>query len=316
MLGDNLCMEFLNVTELAAVAAYKFAGQGDEKNADRAAVDSMRSTLNKMRIKGTIVIGEGERDNAPMLYIGEKVGAGGPAFDIAVDPLEGTTTCALYRDGAMSVIAVAETGCLLKAPDVYMDKIAVGPGLPAGIVSLNNSLQTNLYNLSTAKGCDISDLIVVVLKRDRHASMISSLRELGVRVKLIDDGDISAVMAIVAGEYDMYLGIGGAPEGVLSAVLLASVGGQIEGRLMLDTELLQAKAKNFGIEDVRRVYCAGDMVKGEALLITTGITGSTLMEGISYDEAQRLETNSVIFSSDGIVTRINRTFYGAHPANT
>ncbi|MGN7661370.1 MAG: class II fructose-bisphosphatase [Anaplasma sp.] len=305
-------MEFLNVTELAAVEAYKFAGQGDEKNADRAAVDSMRSTLNKMPIEGTVVIGEGERDNAPMLYIGEKVGAGGPAFDIAVDPLEGTTTCALYRDGAMSVIAVAKTGCLLKAPDVYMDKIAVGPGLPAGVVSLNNTLQTNLHNLSTAKGCDTSDLIVVVLKRDRHASMISSLRELGVRVKLIDDGDISAIMSIVAGEYDVYLGIGGAPEGVLSAVLLASVGGQIEGRLMLDTEPLQARAKNLGIEDVHRVYCTSDMVKGEALLIATGITGSALMGGISYDEAQRLETNSVVFSSDGTVTRINRTFYGMH----
>ncbi|CAN7939916.1 unnamed protein product, partial [Ixodes pacificus] len=215
---DGLCTEFLKVTEVGAIAAFKFAGMGDEKSADKAAVDSMRSALNSLDIRGTIVIGEGERDNAPMLYVGEEVGRGGEALDIALDPLEGTTTCALHRSGAMSVIAVADSGNLLKAPDVYMDKIALGPGLPAGVVKLGNDIETNLHNLSEVKGCKLSDLLVVVLKRDRHLSLISSLRRLGVRVRLIDDGDIGAILAIIEGVGDLYVGIGGAPEGVLAAV--------------------------------------------------------------------------------------------------
>ncbi|PLC07855.1 UNVERIFIED_ORG: fructose-bisphosphatase class II [Anaplasma ovis] len=309
MLGDGLCMEFLNVTERAAIEAHRFAGRGNEKDADKAAVDSMRSTLNKMCIDGTIVIGEGERDNAPMLYSGEKVGTGGPALDIAVDPLEGTTTCALYKEGAMSVIAVARSGCLLKAPDVYMDKIAVGPGLPDGVVSLSGDLRTNLHNLSSAKGCAVSDLTVVMLKRDRHAILVESLRELGTRIRLIDDGDISAVMSLIRGENDMYIGIGGAPEGVLSAVPLAAVGGQIEGKLVLNTDALRERAKSVGIEDMERLYRTEDMVRGEAFFIATGVTDSLIMRGISRSEGGCVTADSVIFSTLGVISRVQRTFY-------
>ncbi|MCU7612581.1 class II fructose-bisphosphatase [Anaplasma capra] len=307
-------MEFLDVTERAAIEAHKFAGRGDEKGADKVAVDSMRSTLNKMRIEGTIVIGEGERDNAPMLYAGEKVGLGGPAFDIAVDPLEGTTTCSLYRDGAMSVIAVARPGCLLRAPDVYMDKIAVGPGLPEGVVSLDNDLKTNLHNLSRAKEREIPALTAVVLKRDRHISIIEDLRKLGIRIRLIDDGDISAVMSLISGENDIYIGIGGAPEGVLSAVLLASVGGQIEGRLILNTDSLREQARSFGIEDENRLYAIGDMVKGDAFFVATGVTDSLTMRGISYSEGGCVRADSIILSPKGVVTRVSRTFYSGVPS--
>ncbi len=309
MLGDGLCMEFLNVTERAAIEAHRFAGRGNEKDADKAAVDSMRSTLNKMCIDGTIVIGEGERDNAPMLYSGEKVGTGGPALDIAVDPLEGTTTCALYKEGAMSVIAVARSGCLLKAPDVYMDKIAVGPGLPDGVVSLSGDLRTNLHNLSSAKGCAVSDLTVVMLKRDRHAALIEGLRELDVRIKLIDDGDLSATLSLIREENDIYLGIGGAPEGVLSAVLLAAVGGQIEGKLVLNTDALRERAKSVGVEDMDRSYATGDMVRGEAFFIATGVTDSLIMRGISRSEGGCVTADSVIFSTLGVISRVQRTFY-------
>ena len=306
---EDLCFQFLRVTELAAIEAQKFAGRADEKNADRAAVDSMRSTLNAMKIDGTIVIGEGERDNAPMLYVGEKVGMGGVKLDIAVDPLEGTTTCALHKDGAMSVIAVAECGSLLKAPDVYMDKIAVGPGLPDGIVSLKNSLRTNLENLSDASGRKITDLIAVVLKRERHENLISELREIGVMVRLIDDGDIGAIISLINGDCDICLGIGGAPEGVLSAVALNAVGGQIFGKLVLDTEKLRSRASQHGIQDYDKEYSVRDMVGGKAFLITTGVTGSTLMDGISYDVEHNVATDSIIFCPDGIVTRARRISY-------
>ncbi|MFV9839041.1 MAG: fructose-bisphosphatase class II family protein [Aaplasma endosymbiont of Hyalomma asiaticum] len=306
---EDLCFQFLKVTEFAAIEAQKFAGRADEKNADRAAVDSMRSTLNTMKIDGTIVIGEGERDNAPMLYVGEKVGMGGVKLDIAVDPLEGTTTCALYKDGAMSVIAVAECGGLLKAPDVYMDKIAVGPGLPDDVVSLKNSLRTNLGNLSDASGRKITDLIAVVLKRERHANLISELREIGVVVRLIDDGDIGAIISLINGDHDVCLGIGGAPEGVLSAVALNAVGGQIYGKLVLDTEELRSRASHHGIKDYDKEYSIRDMVRGTAFLITTGVTGSTLMDGISYDAEHNVATDSIIFCPDGIVTRVRRISY-------
>ena len=306
---DDLCFQFLRVTELAAIEAQKFAGKADEKGADKAAVDSMRSTLNAMKIDGTIVIGEGERDNAPMLYSGEKVGVGGVSLDIAVDPLEGTTTCALYKDGAMSVIAVAESGGLLRSPDVYMDKIAVGPGLPQGVVSLQNSLETNLENLSDASGRKITDLIAVVLNRERHEKLISELREMGVRIKLIDDGDIGAVISLINGDCDVCLGIGGAPEGVLSAVALSAVGGQIYGRLVLDTEDLRSRASKHGIEDYSKEYSVFDMVQGKAMLITTGVTGSTLMDGVSYDDEHNIATDSIIFCPDGVVTRVRRISY-------
>ncbi|SBO13849.1 Fructose-1,6-bisphosphatase class 2 [Anaplasma phagocytophilum] len=310
MLIEDLCFQFLKVTELAAVEAYKFAGKSDEKGADRAAVDAMRSTLNTMAIDGEIVIGEGERDNAPMLYIGERVGKGGPALDIAVDPLEGTTTCALHKDGAMSVIAVAKKGSLLKAPDVYMDRIAVGPGLPAGIVTMDNDLKTNLQNLSVAKKRAMTDLVAVVLKRDRHLSLISELRSLGVRVRLIDDGDIGAVISLIKGENDICLGIGGATEGVLSAVALSAVGGQICGRLVLNTAELRDRAGKLGISDYDREYTERDMVRDRAFMIVTGVTGSTLMNGIGYNGHNQLETDSMLFLPEGVITHVRRTHVG------
>ncbi|MDB1135800.1 class II fructose-bisphosphatase [Candidatus Anaplasma sp. TIGMIC] len=310
MLTKDLCFEFLGVTELAAAEAYKFAGRADEMSADRAAVDSMRSTLNSMCIDGQIVIGEGERDKAPMLFCGEQVGKGGPALDIAVDPLEGTTTCALFKEGAMSVIAVAERDCLLKAPDVYMDKIAVGPGLPDGVISMKNDLETNIRNLSEAKERKITDLIAVVLNRERHATLIKGLRELGVRVRLIDAGDIGAVISLIKGDHDICLGIGGAPEGVLSAVALASVGGQICGRLVLNTPELRGRAAQVGIEDYDRDYTMQDMVRGPATFIATGVTDSMLMHGVRYNERGGLETESIIFTPEGVVTHVRRTNCG------
>lgn len=303
MLVEDLCYRFLKVTELAAFEAYQFAGSSDEKGADKAAVNAMRSALNSMEIDGRIVIGEGERDKAPMLYCGEQIGKGGVPLDIAVDPLEGTTTCALYKDGAMSVIAVAERDGLLQAPDVYMDKIAVGPGLPPGVISPQNDLKTNMGNIADAKECEISDLVAVVLKRERHDSLIDELRALGARIRLIDDGDIGAVISMIKGESDICLGIGGAPEGVLSAVALAAVGGQIYGRLVLNTPELCSRAIECGIEDCDKSYSIEDMVRGAAFFIATGVTDSTLIGGIRYDD-DSWETDSIIFAPGGSVMQV------------
>ena len=303
MLVEDLCYRFLKVTELAAFEAYQFAGRADEKGADKAAVNAMRSALNVMDIDGRIVIGEGERDKAPMLYCGERVGKGGVPLDIAVDPLEGTTTCALYKDGAMSVIAVSGRDSLLQAPDVYMDKIAVGPGLPAGIISMQHDLKTNMNNLADARECGLSDLVAVVLKRERHNSLIGELRAMGVRIRLIDDGDIGAVISMIRGESDICLGIGGAPEGVLSAVALAAVGGQICGRLVLNSQELRERATECGIEDCDKAYSVEDMVRGDAFFIATGITDSTLLGGIRYDD-NSWETDSIIFAPGGTVMQV------------
>ncbi|QJC27310.1 fructose-1,6-bisphosphatase class 2 [Anaplasma platys] len=303
MLVEDLCYRFLKVTELAAFEAYQFAGRADEKGADKAAVNAVRSALNAMDIDGRVVIGEGERDKAPMLYCGEKVGKGGISLDIAVDPLEGTTTCASYKDGAMSVIAVAERDSLLQAPDVYMDKIAVGPGLPLGVISLQNDLKTNMGNLADARECDVSDLVAVVLKRERHDSLIGELRALGARIRLIDDGDIGAVISMIRGESDICLGIGGAPEGVLSAVALAAVGGQIYGKLVLNTPELRSRAAECGIEDCDKSYSVADMVRGDAFFVATGITDSTLLGGIRFDD-NSWETDSIIFAPGGAVMQV------------
>ena len=244
---QDLCFKLLSVTEAAAVASYKCLGIGDEKKADAVAVDAMRKSLNSLDISGTVVIGEGERDDAPMLYIGEKVGLGGVELDIALDPLEGTTICSHYKDGAMSVLAVAEKGGFLNAPDVYMEKIAVGSSVPKGVVSLKYDIRTNLYNLAEIKKCNISDLVVTVLKRERHLELIRNIRECGARIRLIDDGDISAVVSLMHGDHDLYVGIGGAPEGVLAAAALLSIGGYIEGRFVIDTDQLKIRAKSLGL---------------------------------------------------------------------
>ncbi|GAT77524.1 fructose 1,6-bisphosphatase II, partial [Ehrlichia ruminantium] len=293
---QDLCFKLLSVTEAAAVASYKCLGVGDEKKADAVAVDAMRESLNSLNISGTVVIGEGERDHAPMLYIGEKVGLGGIELDIALDPLEGTTICAHYQDGAMSVLAVTEKGGFLNAPDVYMEKIAVGPGIPKGAISLRYDIKTNLYNLAEIKRCNIADLVVTVLKRERHLELIKNIRECGARVKLIDDGDISAVVSLMHGNHDLYIGIGGAPEGVLAAAALLSVGGYIEGRLIIDTDQLKVRAKKFGIDDIDKIYCIEEMVRSDAIFIATGITDSSLVKGIRYSKGL-LFMESIIIKS-------------------
>ncbi|GAT75546.1 fructose 1,6-bisphosphatase II [Ehrlichia ruminantium] len=304
---QDLCFKLLSVTEAAAVASYKCLGVGDEKKADAVAVDAMRESLNSLNISGTVVIGEGERDHAPMLYIGEKVGLGGIELDIALDPLEGTTICAHYQDGAMSVLAVTEKGGFLNAPDVYMEKIAVGPGIPKGVISLRYDIKTNLYNLAEIKGCNIADLVVTVLKRERHLELIKNIRECGARVKLIDDGDISAVVSLMHGNHDLYIGIGGAPEGVLAAAALLSVGGYIEGRLIIDTDQLRARAKKFGIDDIDKIYCIDEMVRSDAIFIATGITDSSLVKGIRYSKGL-LFIESIIIKSARVM-HISNTVY-------
>ncbi|CAH58379.1 class II fructose-bisphosphatase [Ehrlichia ruminantium] len=304
---QDLCFKLLSVTEAAAVASYKCLGIGDEKKADAVAVDAMRESLNFLNISGTVVIGEGERDHAPMLYIGEKVGLGGIELDIALDPLEGTTICAHYQDGAMSVLAVTEKGGFLHAPDVYMEKIAVGPGIPKGVISLRYDIKTNLYNLAEIKGCNIADLVVTVLKRERHLELIKNIRECGARVKLIDDGDISAVVSLMHGNHDLYIGIGGAPEGVLAAAALLSVGGYIEGRLIIDTDQLRARAKKFGIDDIDKIYCIDEMVRSDAIFIATGITDSSLVKGIRYSKGL-LFIESIIIKSARVM-HISNTVY-------
>ncbi|MCV3769214.1 MAG: class II fructose-bisphosphatase [Wolbachia pipientis] len=280
----NLAYKLVKVTEAAALAAHKLVGLGYKKKADKAAVDAMREAFNSIEINGTIVIGEGERDKAPMLYIVEKVGTGnGPEIDIAVDPLEGTEICAYYKQGAMSVLAATKKGNFLHAPDVYMEKIAVGKNLPEGVVSLKNSVEENLDNLAKAKGCKISNLVVTVLRRERHSELITKMRKLKVKIKLIDDGDITAVVSLINGNHDMYIGIGGAPEGVLTAAALSSIGGQIEGRLIFDTDQLKERAKSLNIDDLERIYTIKDMVKSKSVFIVTGVTNGELVDGIHFD---------------------------------
>lgn len=291
---EDLAYKLVKVTEAAALAAYKLAGLGNEKKADQVAVDAMRTVLNSMEINGTIVIGEGERDEAPMLYIGEKVGTGsGPEIDIAVDPLEGTTICAHYKQGAMSVLAATKKGNFLHAPDVYMEKIAVGKNLPEGVVSLKNRIEKNLDNLAKAKGCKASDLIVTVLKRERHDELIAKIRKAGAKIKLIDDGDIAAVVSLINGNHDMYIGTGGAPEGVLAAAALSSIGGQIEGRLVLDTDQLKERAKILNIDNLDKIYTIKDMVRAEAVFVATGVTSGEFVDGVKFSQDICL-TNSLI----------------------
>ncbi len=299
---EDLAYRLVKVTESAAVAAYKFVGLGNEKMADQAAVDAMRATLGCMKIDGTITIGEGERDAAPMLYVGEKVGTGtGCKIDIAVDPLEGTTICADCKRGAMSVLAATEEGNFLHAPDVYMEKIAVGKNVTDGMISLKNSIEKNLDNLAQINRCKISDLTVTVLKRDRHNELISRIRKSNAKVKLIDDGDVSAIVSLLNGSSDMYIGIGGAPEGVLAAAALNSIGGYMEGKLILDSKQLKNRAKSLNIDDLERIYRIKDMVKGESVFIATGITDGELVDGIKVSHDDRLLSSSLIILPNKIL---------------
>ena len=294
----NLALEAVRVTEAAALAASKLMGRGDEKMADQAAVDAMRTSLNALSIDGTVVIGEGERDEAPMLYIGEKVGAGGPKIDIALDPLEGTTITAKGLPNALAVMAMAEHGGFLNAPDVYMDKIAVGGGLPEGIVDLDKTPKQNLADLAKAKKVEIADLVVCILDRPRHAELITRVREAGARIMLIGDGDVSGVIATSTGDsgIDIYMGSGGAPEGVLAAAALRSIGGQIQGRLLFKSDDERARAAKWGVKDLNRKYNLEDMVSGDVMFAATGVTSGSMLKGVRRFH-NGAETHSIVMRS-------------------
>ena len=302
-----LVLELVRVTEKAAIAASKLVGRGDEKAADAAAVEAMRKAFDKLEIDGTVVIGEGERDEAPMLYIGEKVGGApgtGPKIDIALDPLEGTTITAKAGPNALAVLAAAEEGNLLNAPDTYMDKIAVGPGYPEGIIDLAKSPSDNVRAVAEAKGVDPSEIIVCVLDRSRHNDLIAELRGLGCGVVLIGDGDVAGVIAVTDENttIDMYMGQGGAPEGVLAAAALRCVGGQFNGRLVFRNEDEKARAAKWGIEDLDRIYKLEDLAKGDCIFAATGVTSGSLLEGVKRRKGGRMTTESVVMrASSGTV---------------
>ncbi|MDE2459208.1 MAG: class II fructose-bisphosphatase [Rhodospirillales bacterium] len=294
----NLALEAVRVTEAAALAASMLMGRGDEKAADQAAVDAMRRALNALHIDGTVVIGEGERDEAPMLYIGEKVGAGGPPIDIALDPLEGTTITAKGGPNAIATVALAERGNFLHAPDIYMDKIAVGGGLPEGVISLDAPVRENLKNLALAKGIDISELMVCMLDRERHEETIAKIREAGARILLLGDGDVAGVIAasLPGGGVDMYLGSGGAPEGVLAAAALRCTGGQMQGRLMFEDEAQIERARGMGIIDPNRIYTLEEMAKGDVMFAATGVTSGAMLTGVRR-VGQVAVTHSIVMRS-------------------
>jgi len=301
-----LVLEMVRVTEAAAIAASRLVGRGDERAADHAAVEAMREALNQLQFDGTIVIGEGERDEAPMLYIGEKVGAAGgagPNIDIALDPLEGTTITAKAGANAMAVLAIAEEGCLLNAPDVYMEKLAVGPGYPEGIVDLRKSPTENARAVAQAKGVDPSELIVCVLDRPRHEKLIAELRELGCGIALIPDGDVAGVIAVTDPEttIDLYMGQGGAPEGVLAAAALRCVGGQFQGKLVFRNNDELARAEKWGVKDLERIYHLEDLAKGDVIFAATGVTDGSLLEGVKRRK-DCITTESVVMrASTGTV---------------
>ena len=302
----NLAIELVRVSEFAALAASKHIGRGDEKAADQAAVDAMRKCLNSLTISGTVVIGEGERDEAPMLFIGEKVGAGGPKVDIALDPLEGTTITAKGGENAMAVIALAQEGGFLNAPDVYMKKISANTNNQK-IVSLNQDLKSNIKELAKFKRIDVEDLVICILDRERHKNEIEIIRSTGARIKMIDDGDVSAVIASVipSSSIDMYYGTGGAPEGVLAAAALQCIGGNIEGQLLFNNEDEINRAKKTGISDLNRIYQLNDLAKGDIMFSATGVTDGTMLKGIKITK-NYAETHSIVMrSKTGTIRHIN-----------
>ncbi|OUS14924.1 fructose-bisphosphatase, class II [Rhodospirillales bacterium 47_12_T64] len=301
----NLALETVRVTEAAALASSRLMGRGDEKAADQAAVNAMRDALNGMAIDGTVVIGEGERDEAPMLYIGEKVGLGGPGIDIALDPLEGTTLTAKGGPNAMCVIAMAESGNFLNAPDTYMDKIAVGGGLPEGVVDLDETVFNNLSNLAKAKKTDVSDLVVCIMDRPRHEEKIIQVRECGARIVLIGDGDVAGAMATSSFDsgIDLYMGAGGAPEGVLAAAALRCTGGQFQGRLLFRNDDEVARAKRWGIEDLDRKYEINELAKGDVMFVATGVTDGSLLRGVRRYKGGAT-TQSVVMRSKTGTSRV------------
>ena len=302
----NLALEAVRVTEAAALAASRLMGRGDEKAADQAAVDAMRRALNDLTIDGTVVIGEGERDEAPMLYIGERVGAGGPKIDIALDPLEGTTITAKGGSNALAVIAMAEEGGFLHAPDVYMDKIAVGADLPDGVVDLDRSPADNLAALAGAKGVAVADLVVCILDRPRHEDLIGAVRDAGSRIQLIQDGDVSGVIATSRPDsgIDIYMGSGGAPEGVLAAAALRCIGGQFQGRLLFRNDDERARAQRIGIEDLNRKYDLLELASGDVMFAATGVTSGTMLRGVRRFAGGGYTHSMIMRSKSGTVRTV------------
>ncbi len=302
-----LVLEMVRVTEAAAIAAADLIGRGDEKAADAAAVEAMRKAFDTLYMDGTVVIGEGERDEAPMLYIGEKVGGApgkGPKIDIALDPLEGTTITAKAGPNALAVLAAAGEGDLLNAPDVYMDKLAVGPGYPEGVIDLAKSATENVEAVAAAKGVKPADIIVCVLDRPRHADLIAELRGIGCGVVLIGDGDVAGVIAVTDEDttIDIYMGQGGAPEGVLAAAALRCVGGQFNGRLVFRNEDEKARARKWGIEDLDRIYKLEELAKGDCIFAATGVTAGSLLDGVKKLRGGTMTTDSVVMrASSGTV---------------
>ncbi|HWT11141.1 MAG TPA: class II fructose-bisphosphatase [Allosphingosinicella sp.] len=306
VLDRLLVLEMVRVTEAAAVAAARLVGRGDERAADQAAVEAMRAALNELELDGTIVIGEGERDEAPMLFIGEKVGAAqgsGPKIDIALDPLEGTTITAKAGANALAVLAIAEQGCLLNAPDVYMEKLAVGPGYPEGVIDLAKSPTDNIRAVAAAKGVEPAELIVCVLDRPRHAGLIAELRALGCGIALIPDGDVAGVIAVTDPDtgIDVYMGQGGAPEGVLAAAALRCVGGQFQGRLVFRNNAERARAAKWGVTDLDRIYQLEELAQGDVIFAATGVTDGTLLEGVKRRRNGYTTESVVMRASTGTV---------------
>src|SRR5688500_6916924 len=309
ILDRVLVLEMVRVTDAAAIAASKLIGRGDEKAADHAAVEAMRAALNELPMDGTVVIGEGERDEAPMLFIGEKVGSapdGGPRIDIALDPLEGTTITAKAGPNALAVLAIGEQGCLLNAPDEYMDKIAIGPGFPEGTIDLDRSPADNVRALAAAKGVQPNEIIACVLDRPRHETLIAELRALGCGIMLIPDGDVAGVIATTNPDtgVDIYMGSGGAPEGVLAAAALRCVGGQIQSRSLFRNDDEIARARRWGIEDLDRIYSLDEMAKGDCIFAATGVTDGSLLAGV-HRRNNIVSTESIVMrASSGTVRRV------------
>ncbi len=312
VLDRVLVLEMVRVTEAAAIAASALIGRGDEKAADAAAVEAMRRAFDDLHIDGTVVIGEGERDEAPMLYIGEKVGGApgiGPKIDIALDPLEGTTITAKAGPNALAVLAAAEEGCLLNAPDVYMEKLAVGPGYPPDVISLDRSIRQNVEAVAKAKGVGPHEIIVCVLDRPRHAELIGELRTIGCGIQLIPDGDVAGVIATTDEDttIDLYMGSGGAPEGVLAAAALRCVGGQFNGRLLFRNDDERQRAYKWGIEDLHRIYRLEDLAKGDCIFAATGVTEGSLLEGVKRRRGGTMTTESVVMRASTGTVRWVRT---------
>ena len=302
----NLALELVRVSEAGALAASRWMGRGKKNEADGAAVEAMRRAFDSVAIDGTVVIGEGEMDEAPMLYIGEKVGSGGPAMDIAVDPLEGTTITAKGGPNAMATVALAEAGNFLHAPDIYMDKIAVGAGLPPGVVDLDAPVAENLRNLAAARKVELGELVLCTLDRDRHAEMIAKAREAGCRIMLIGDGDVSGVIMAAQPEsgVDIFIGSGGAPEGVLAAAALRCLGGQMQGRLLFEDAAQVARAREMGVADPTRKYDLAEMARGDVMFAATGVTTGPMLRGVRRFATGAVTHSLVMRSKSGTVRYI------------